>query len=179
LTASIGDDPDEVAMYKRASGHPCGIEIIRCQEAPLKQCLLDHFAELSAKCKCFVHQMEGSERVQKNLPVSGKAAPVPLVHIVRHSAEDLSTGMVFEEDVGPRPPVEMPDGHGAPCLFMMTASLIFFVLIIRRCIVCVCGGRPANTMAIVVPPAHTRIKVDALAPLRMSDINFKSNVVSK
>lgn len=92
-TASIGDDPADVAAARKAttSSHPCAEEIFSCRmatgssaTADIKQCLLANFEQLSANCKCFVHQVEG-EKVERALPASAKAAAAPIVH----SAPDM------------------------------------------------------------------------------------------
>jgi len=177
--ASIGDDPEEVAAAERVKHHPCGDEIMQCRQigghsmGEIKQCLLKHLDQLSPRCKCFVTQVEGPEKVQRQLPPSAQAAAAPKVSVVSvgpasrvEVLDDLTISRV-------RPSLSSAHGahaaHGGPCVFMMGATLVLFVLMLRKCLQCCCrAAAPAPTMAIVVPPEQTSIKL--MEPLRSEDI---------
>lgn len=175
-TASIGDDPEEVAAARKLKNHPCGDEIMQCRQVgghstgEIKQCLLEHLDQLSSRCKCFINQVEAPEKVQRQLPAAAKAAAAPAVPAVAMPATRV---IVLDDSTisapGPHPPRLGP--HGGPCFFMMatmTATAILFVLILRKCLRCCRVPAPAPTMAIVVPPEQTSIKL--MEPLRADDI---------
>jgi len=182
-TASIGDDPEEVAAWERAKHHPCGQEIMMCRQTvggeqdAVKQCLLSHLEQLSPRCKCFVNQVEGPEKMQRMLPPSAKAAAAPTVHAISapQLREQPMRVVVEIDDVvrDPRFPARPHTApvHGGPCVFMMTATLVLFALVLRKCILCCCRPRaPAPHMAVVVPPEQTSIKL--VEPLMVADIKM-------
>jgi len=194
-SASIGDDPRDVAAarmmareekaarerYPTASiggvsfhaaeepqedsTHPCDAEITHCQtltgstsSAAVKQCILQNFEKLSPKCKCFVHQVEG-DRV---LPSSAKAAPAPIVHAA--SAPDvIVTISEFDE---PRFYRDGPPHF--PCVLFTFLMFVGFAVALRRCLGCCCSRPTTSTLAVVVPPEHTTIKL--VEPLMAVDI---------
>lgn len=181
--ASIGDDPEEVAAAKRVAHHPCGDEIMKCRQVTghsmgeIKRCLMEHLEQLSPKCKCFINQVEGPEKMQKQLPPTQKAAAAPAVHALT-PPKATTRVVVIDDDVPHLPEGQGPHGipppphgrHGGPCLFMMTATFILFVLALRKCLRCFCGPPPPPTMAVVVPPEQTSIKL--VEPLRADEIKM-------
>lgn len=165
-TASIGGisfHEDEEA--KEDTTHPCNDEIDHCRaitgstaSEAVKKCLLANFDKLSAKCKCFIHQVEGDRAV----PSSMKAAAAPVVHVA--AVPDV---VVRVAEVDFEPKHRQPREH-APCVFFSTLMLIALALVLRRCFLCCCARPPATTMAVVVPPEHTTIKL--VEPLVAADI---------
>lgn len=188
--ASIGDDPEEVAAAKAYKHHPCGDEIMQCRQitahdtASIKKCLFDHLDDLSPKCKCFVTQMEGPAKMQQQLPASAKAAAAPVVHttsgptihvtVLEDTPESVHSAGRYVEV---QPVVIATRAHGTPCFFMMTATFILALLVLRKCLLCLC--RPpvaAANLAVVVPPEQTSIAL--VEPLKTEDIKTVT-VVSK
>lgn len=169
--ATLGDDPDDVAAAAASKGHPCLEEIMMCREAvgtataDVRQCLLDHLAQLSPRCKCFVNQVEGPEKMQRQLPASAKAATAPTIHVTTTFEVDEPEF----SDSGRPSFARRPHGpHGHPCIFMMAATLVLMVLIVRKCLRCLCRAPTPANMAIVVPPEATSIKL--VEPLNAKDI---------
>ena len=169
--ATLGDDPDDVAAAAASKGHPCLEEIMMCREAvgtataDVRQCLLDHLAQLSPRCKCFVNQVEGPEKMQRQLPASAKAATAPTIHVTTTFEVDEPEF----SDPGRPSFARRPHGpHGHPCIFMMAATMVLMVLIVRKCLRCLCRAPTPANMAIVVPPEATSIKL--VEPLNAKDI---------
>jgi len=172
--ASIGDDPEEVAEARRLKGHPCAEEIMHCRaitgcddSVRIRQCLVANLEKVSERCKCFLRQVEGPEKMQRALPASQKAAPAPTVHVTTASlAPETIVLTIKENDAVPPPRARAP--HGGPCIFMMAATFILLALLVRACVRCCCGRKPA-VMAVVVPPEQTTI-VALSEPLKAEDI---------
>jgi len=198
--ASIGDDPAEVAAARALKNHPCREEIMSCRQigghssAEIRQCLLDHIEQLSNRCKCMVTQVEGPQALQSHLSPSSRAAAAPTVSAVTVAAAPSARVIVVDKDSAvlhaKQPPAVAPTPvfqghpahphavpvHGLPCLIMMSASLLLLLLALRKCISFCCRpAAPAPTMAVVVPPEQTSIKL--MEPLRSEDI--KTVVISK
>jgi len=184
-TASIGDDPADVAAAEALRGNPCADDIMACRQitghssAEIKQCLQAHLDELQPRCKCFFTQLDGPEKMQQ----SARAATAPTVGAVPVTTSRVvvldDMPMVLTSSSEPRHPAHVAHAHashGGPCIFMMTATFILFGLVLRQCLLCCCRApAPAPTVAVVVPPEQTMIKL--MEPLRAEDI--KTVAVSK
>jgi hypothetical protein len=176
--ATIGDDPRDVAAAKAYSQHSCGEEIMQCRligartGAELKTCLIDNLDKVSVQCKCFITQLEGPDKVQKQLSPSAKAAAAPQVHTIMledgHTIPRTINSHGEEHFVLVAQAGHVPM-HGPQCFFMMGATFVLMILIMRKCIICCCSAPAAPPqVAIVVPPEQTSIKL--LEPLNTADI---------
>jgi len=162
-TASIGGVSYHAVEEPQDSSHPCDAEITHCQEVmhstasdDVKQCILQNFEKLSAKCKCFVHQVEG-DRV---LPSSSKAAAAPILHVA--SVPDVIVTVTEVE------PAFRRGAPHFPCVLFTFLMFVGLAIALRRCLVCCCSRPTTSTLAVVVPPEHTTIKL--VEPLMAVDI---------
>ncbi|KAL3903827.1 MAG: hypothetical protein SGPRY_011519, partial [Prymnesium sp.] len=153
--ASIGDNPEEVAEANRLQNHPCGGEIMFCRETvgqssdQIKRCLLDNLDKLSPRCKCFVHQVEGPERIQRSLPSSAQPASAPVVGTVPMHFAPMTDDSIATAS----PPSFVPRMHHTPsamCFLVGTSAFVLFLLILRKCVRCFCCTSAAQRVAIVV-----------------------------
>mmetsp|Transcript_16331 Transcript_16331/g.41168 ORF Transcript_16331/g.41168 Transcript_16331/m.41168 type:complete len:427 (-) Transcript_16331:495-1775(-) len=149
---SLHEEPTEPRppppLTEGPSQHPCAAEINLCREGgsrssdDVKKCLVQHIELLSPRCKCFIHQVEAPEKIQRvELPAVDHAM------LTRSSTES---------------------GGRTSCLLMMSATFLLFFILLRKCLRCLCRPAQPHHVAIVVPPEQTSIKL--VEPLSMADI---------
>jgi hypothetical protein len=152
------DETTDTRKADEPSTHPCASEILACKSYSdetssdyVRTCLLSNFERLSSKCKCFVHQVEGEDAIQRALPIAVKAADIPRLNSITI--------------------IDAPDGpivrHGAPCFLTIAVILILFSIVLRRIIFC-CTAARRPRFAVVVPPEQAVIKT--IEPLNAADI---------
>jgi len=147
-----------------AGAHPCEAEVFKCKEelngdtsrAPMQECLIAHYAQLSSGCKCFLHQVMGEELEQAVGNPAAKSVD-PRVPAVAITEGRVTGSLVFlreagESDEYARTAGPPPPGHHrfTCALFMMLFFLSFF-LVLRRAF-SLCCLTPKPRFAAVVPP---------------------------
>jgi len=154
-----------------SSGHPCEAEVNHCKQqlngvtarGPMLQCLVANFTQLTADCKCFLHQVMGDELEQKVAPA--KSSTDPQVRTVAYTAAQPAPILLESEVVV----VSKPVGHRLTCaLFMMIFFLSVFMLLRR---LCYCCTQKKPRFAAVVPPQQT-VKM-SIEPLVATTISTK------
>lgn len=154
-----------------SSGHPCEAEVNHCKQQlnglisrdPMLQCLIANFSQLTADCKCFLHQVMGDELEKKVAP--SKSSADPQVRTVTYTAGQPAP-ILLESDVVV---VSKPVGHRLTCaLFMMIFFLSVFMLLRR---LCYCFAQKKPRFAAVVPPQQT-VKM-SIEPLVATTISTK------
>jgi hypothetical protein len=132
--------------------HPCAVEVEQCvretgtkERRAIERCLLAHYEDLSATCKCFVHEMDDSPEamaaIKQRMP---PAAAAPAV---------LTVPGVFDQHEPP-PPRHEPMRH-ISCMLFMPLMVVAIALLVRRCCLCCCQQKPI--FAAVVPPEKASI----------------------
>lgn len=139
------------------SSHPCEWEVQSCAQElngvtarePLQQCLVKHYAELTAECKCFLHQVMGPELEKQ----------VPAVKAVEE--QRIRTVAVIERL---QAPAEAPMGrdHRLTCALFMGILMVSTVLVVRRLLLCCCTTKLKNVA--FVPPDQGTVKM-SIEPL--------------
>lgn len=132
------EENDDQAM------HPCGPYIGACMRETgrsdrqsIEDCLVAHLDQLSADCKCFVHQTVASAAKGAHATAPTAAAP---------------TAVQFAPDVivvdRPMPPVHPL--HRLSCLFFFTALFLLSLMATRALVAACCTPRAKHV--VMVPP---------------------------
>jgi len=151
------DEPEPAEAH-----HPCAREVGACtremgceSRAAIEQCLVRHFEDLSAECKCFVHHVTGGPPAVVHRPVARDAGVA--------DADRVAVATVSFEEVRVHPV------HRLSCLFVFTALVLLLFLLVRACCSLLCGRAPARRI-VVVPPQRASIKTIDAPPLLVREI---------
>ena len=159
--------------------HPCAREIGTCQRGAavptgregLEQCLIEHFEQLSAECKCFVHHVVGSRpataaaAIAKPPVVAAKqavASAKPVVVSVSLSkpkpaaARDGAVELMLVRGTPPSV-AELHPLHRLSCLFIFSAILLISIMLGRACVLACCTSRAPARRVVLVPPEQAVI----------------------
>jgi hypothetical protein len=167
------------ASARPPSAHPCAREVDICtretkssSRTAIEGCLLKHFSELSASCKCFVHQVTGTrvpaaqvrpeptsvQVVGASIPTAvGKALPGAgaIVTVLDLDVEEVPTDMT-----------RVRRAHSLSCLLMMTLVFLVAILILRRLYLACCSRK--KRLTVVIPPQPASIT--SVEPLSCREI---------
>lgn len=148
-------EPRQAAPPTPAGGHTCNDEVIACAEElhgntereAIQQCLISHYAQLSAECKCMLHQLMGDD---ERLPVAKSAAP-PSVRTVMTTMRGVPDGVATP-----------PRGHRFTCVIFMWMLFVSIVIVVRRLLMCCCAPKPIHVAFVPPETAGTTVSVEPL-----------------
>jgi hypothetical protein len=143
---------------KPTNTHPCEREVNQCNaelqtpatgrlssqpgRGEIQQCLISHYEQLSADCKCFLHQVMGDE-LEKAVPAA-KSNAAPRMRTVDTPVYRNGAYFLYETE-----PIHKPS-HKLTCALFMTMFAISVGLVLYRMCYCCCAPKPK--FAAVVPP---------------------------
>jgi len=151
--------------------HPCAREIASicmpssgvAHRSTIETCLVAHLSQLSASCKCFVHQTIPSAQAHAAVGTGGAGAPPQLAVVVALPHHMPRTAGLVDGH-----PVELHPLHRLSCLFFFTALFLLTLMVTRAVLLALCTTRQRNV--VMVPPQATAIRVrssnHAAAPVR-------------
>lgn len=149
--ALFGEPTPQPRVQKPAATntHPCAEELQMCSDAlegtterePLQQCLVAHYAQLNANCKCMLHQVMGDE-LEAQVPAAAKAVEQPSVYAVEVTAVSMSDP-------------EHARMHRVACPFFM-GILMFSTFVLLRRLCFGCAPPPTKNVAFVPPEASLK-----------------------
>jgi len=156
--------PHQVQAPPPTSSAPCATEVQVCVKelrgvtarSAIQQCLVSHYAALSSKCKCFLHQVMGDE-LEKVVP--GAKAQTPEKPLVRSIAAGNARFVK-----APEPPKKR--SHQVACALFMSMFLVSVVLVLRR-LCSYCCAPKVKHMAFVPPEQGVNVKM-SVEPLVFS-----------
>merc|ERR1740130_1275589 len=159
------------------SAHPCEAEVTKCKSelngdtsrAPMQECLIAHYAQLSSGCKCFLHQVMGEELEQAvGNPAGASKSVDPRVPAVAITEGRVTGSLVFlreagESDEYARTAGPPPPGHHrfTCALFMMLFFLSFFLVLRRASSLCCLTPKP-RFAAVVPPQQRVQLSIEPL-----------------
>jgi len=138
----------------RSGGHPCNDEVLACADElgpsntgseAIQQCLVRHYAQLSAECKCMLHQLMGDD---ERLPVAKSAAP-----------PGVRTVTVVDEELIEMPP---PRHHRSTCVIFMWMLFVTLFIVVRGFLRACCAAKPVHVAFVPPETAGATVSVEPL-----------------
>jgi len=167
-TAPAQEQVLAVGKANAMNGHPCAEEMqtmcASTQGSPaVVECLKAHFADVSPRCKCALHQLLGSSLESKLQGPSKRLGALEM-----YTVEEASSMLQADLDDGMDGRLDHAMGHHGPCILMPVFLLLLVTLVVRTVAMCRRSIRHEEMM-VVLPPEPAQIS-KGVEPLLVSQI---------
>ncbi len=165
-TAPAQEQVLAVGKANEMNGHPCAEEMqtlcASTQGSPaVVECLKAHFADVSPRCKCALHQLLGSSLESKLQGPSKRLGALEM-----YTVEEASSMLQADDGMDGR--LDHAMGHHGPCILMPVFLLLLVTLVVRTVAMCRRSIRHEEMM-VVLPPEPAQIS-KGVEPLLVSQI---------